>query len=87
MAANQLVQTRIDATIKAEAAAVLAAMGLTVSDAVRLMLTRVAREHALPFDPLIPNATTVAAMKEARAGNLPRANSLEELKNALNADD
>jgi DNA-damage-inducible protein J len=87
MAANQLVQTRIDPTIKAEAAAVLAAMGLTVSDAVRLMLTRVAREHALPFDPLIPNATTVAAMKEARAGNLPHANSIEELKNALDADD
>jgi DNA-damage-inducible protein J len=87
MAANQLVQTRIDGTIKAEAAAVLAAMGLTVSDAVRLMLTRVAREHALPFDPLIPNDATVAAMMEARAGNLPRANSIEELKNALNADD
>jgi DNA-damage-inducible protein J len=40
-------------------------MGLTVSDAVRLMLTKVAHEHALPFDPLIPNATTIAAMKEA----------------------
>ena len=87
MAANQLVQTRIDGAIKEEAAAVLAAMGLTVSDAVRLMLTRVARDHALPFDPLIPNATTVAAMKEARAGNLPRANSIEELKTALRADD
>lgn len=87
MAANQLVQTRIDGTIKAEAAAVLAAMGLTVSDAVRLMLTRVARDHALPFDPLIPNAATVAAMMEARAGNLPRANSIQELKNALDADD
>jgi DNA-damage-inducible protein J len=87
MAANQLVQTRIDGTIKAEAAAVLAAMGLTVSDAVRLMLTRVARDHALPFDPLIPNAATVAAMMEARAGNLPRAHSTQELKNALDADD
>lgn len=87
VAANQLVQARIDGTIKAEAAAVLAAMGLTVSDAVRLMLTRVAREHALPFDPLIPNATTVSAMMEARAGNLPRANSIEELMNALRADD
>ena len=87
MAANQLVQTRIDGAIKEEAAAVLAAMGLTVSDAVRLMLTRVAREHALPFDPLIPNATTVAAMREARAGNLPRASSIEDLKNALRADD
>jgi DNA-damage-inducible protein J len=87
MAANQLVQTRIDATIKAEAAAVLAAMGLTVSDAVRLMLTRVAREHALPFDPLIPNRATVAAMMEARAGNLPQAKNVEELKTALGADD
>ena len=87
MAANQLVQTRIDAAIKAEAAVVLAAMGLTVSDAVRLLLTRVAREHALPFDPLVPNETTIAAMKEARAGNLPSANSIEELMAALNADD
>ena len=85
--ANELVQTRIDGAIKAEAAAVLAAMGLTVSDAVRLMLTRVAREHALPFDPLIPNATTIEAIKQARAGNLPRVNSIEELKSALNADD
>ncbi len=87
MAANQIVQARIDGAIKAEAAAVLAAMGLTVSDAVRLMLTRVAREHALPFDPLIPNETTIAAMKEARAGNLPSVTSVEALKNALRADD
>jgi DNA-damage-inducible protein J len=87
MAANQIVQARVDGAIKAEAAAVLAAMGLTVSDAVRLMLTRVAREHALPFDPLIPNETTIAAMKEARAGNLPGVTSVEALKNALRADD
>lgn len=87
MAANQLVQARIDGAIKEEASAVLAAMGLTVSDAVRLLLTRIAREHALPFDPLIPNAVTVAAMMEARAGNLPRANSVAELKAALDADD
>jgi DNA-damage-inducible protein J len=51
------------------------------------MLTKVAHDHALPFDPLIPNATTIAAMKEARAGNLPKANTLDELKKALNADD
>lgn len=87
MAANQIVQARIDGAIKEEAAAVLAAIGLTVSDAVRLMLTKVAREHALPFDPLIPNATTVAAMKESRAGNLPRVNSIADLKTALNAGD
>jgi len=87
MAANQLVQARIDGAIKEEAAAVLATMGLTVSDAVRLLLTRVAREHALPFDPLTPNATTIAAMKEARAGNLPRFESIEALITDLNADD
>jgi DNA-damage-inducible protein J len=85
MAANQLVQTRIDGAIKEEAAAVLAAMGLTVSDAVRMLLTKIAREHALPFDPLIPNATTIAAMKEARAGNLPSVNSIADLKAALDA--
>ena len=85
MAANQLVQTRIDGAIKEEAAAVLAAMGLTVSDAVRMMLTKVAHEHALPFDPLIPNATTIAAMMEARAGNLSSVSSITDLKAALNA--
>lgn len=88
MAANQLVQARIDGAIKDEAAAVLAAMGLTVSDAVRLMLTKVAKEHTLPFDPLTtPNATTIAAIKEARAGKLPRAKSIADLKKALNAGD
>ena len=87
MAANQLVQTRIDGEIKEEAAAVLAAMGLTVSDAVRLLLTKIAREHALPFDPLIPNATTIAAMKEARAGNLPKFDSVAALMADLHADD
>jgi len=50
MAANAIVQARIDATVKAEAAAVLDNMVLTVSDAVRILLTRVAKEGALPFD-------------------------------------
>jgi DNA-damage-inducible protein J len=86
MAANQLVQARIDGDIKKEAAVVLAAMGLTVSDAVRLLLTRVAREHALPFDPLIPNATTIAAMMEARQGNLETV-TLDQLQTVLDADD
>ena len=87
MAANALVQTRIDGAIKEEAATVLAAMGLTVSDAVRLLLTRVASEKALPFAPLVPGATTLAAMKEARKGGLPRFDSVEALMDDLNADD
>jgi DNA-damage-inducible protein J len=87
MAAKALVQARIDGAVKEEAAAVLASMGLTVSDAVRLLLTRVAKEHALPFDPLIPNAETVEAMKEARRGKLASFDSVDELMADLNADD
>ncbi|NEX15966.1 MAG: type II toxin-antitoxin system antitoxin, RelB/DinJ family [Halochromatium sp.] len=87
MAANTRVQARIDDDVKEEATAVLAAMGLTVSDAVRLMLTRVAREHALPFDPLIPNPETIEAMKEARRGQLRSFGSVDELMADLDADD
>ena len=87
MAANQLVQARIDGKVKEEAAAVLAAMGLTVSDAVRLLLTKVAQEKALPFEPLIPNPVTIEAMKEARKGGLPRFDSVQALMDDLHEDD
>ena len=86
MVANALVQARIDSEVKEEATAVLAAMGLTVSDAVRLMLTRVAREHTLPFDPLIPNPKTIEAMKEARRGQLQSFDSVDDLMDDLNAE-
>ena len=49
MPANSLVQTRIDAKVKAKAAEVLEKMGMTISDAVRILLTRTANEGALPF--------------------------------------
>ena len=65
MAANAVVRARIDEETKEESRAVLAAMGLSLPDAFRLMLTRIAREKALPFDLLIPDATTIAAMTEA----------------------
>jgi DNA-damage-inducible protein J len=87
MAANALVQTRIDGKVKEEAAAVLSTMGLTVSDAVRLMLTRVAHDKALPFEPLVPNEETIAAMREARAGGLERFSSVDALMAELNEDD
>ena len=87
MAANAIVQARVEQSVKDEAASVLAAMGLTISDAVRLMLVRVAREHALPFDPMIPNAETIAAMREARAGGLKSFKTVEDLMADLNADD
>ena len=87
MSANAVVRARIDEHIKEEATVVLAAMGLTVSDAFRIMLTRVAREKALPFEPLVPNATTIKAMKEARRGGLKSFASVEDLMADLNADD
>ncbi|MEI7892236.1 MAG: type II toxin-antitoxin system RelB/DinJ family antitoxin [Myxococcales bacterium] len=87
MAANQLVQSRIDGAIKEEASLVLESMGLTVSDAVRMLLTRIARDHAFPFDPFVPNETTIEAMREARSMGLARANSIAELRAALDADD
>ncbi|MDR1126100.1 MAG: type II toxin-antitoxin system RelB/DinJ family antitoxin [Deltaproteobacteria bacterium] len=87
MMANGIVQARIDNAVKEEAAAVLATIGLTVSDAVRLLLMRIAHDKAMPFNPLIPNAETIAAIEEARAGNLPRFHSVEELMADLNADD
>jgi len=87
MAANQLVQARIDGAIKEQAATVLAAMGLTVSDAVRLLLTKVAHDKALPFEPLIPNATTIQAMKDARAGRVKSFDSIETLMADLHEDD
>lgn len=87
MASNALVTTRIDKKIKSDSASVLDAMGLSLSDAVRMLLTRVAREGALPFEPLVPNAETIAAMKEARAGKLASFNSVEDLMKDLDADD
>jgi DNA-damage-inducible protein J len=86
MAANALIQTRVNPEIKEEATAVLQAIGLTVSDAVRLMLTRVARDKALPFEPWTPNETTVAAMREARAGKLESV-TLDDLQALLDAGD
>ena len=86
--ANTTVRARIDEQTKEEAAAVLAAMGLTVSDAFRLMMVRIAKEKALPFEPLIPNAKTIAAIKEARRGGLPRhRGSTRAFLKSLNADD
>jgi DNA-damage-inducible protein J len=49
MTANALVQTRIDPAVKERAAAVLEELGITVSEAVRILLTRTANEGALPF--------------------------------------
>ena len=87
MTANAVVRARIDERIKEEASTVLAAMGLTVSDAFRIMLTRIANEKAFPFEPLSPNNTTFAAMREARKGKLKRFDDVDSLMADLHAKD
>ncbi len=86
MIENTVVRARIDAATKAEASAVLASIGLSLSDAIRLMLRRVAAEKALPFEPLIPNAETIEAIMEARRGELVKIGSLDNMFRDLNAD-
>lgn len=87
MTMNTVVRARIDAQIKEEAAAVLAAIGLTPSDAFRMLLIRIAKEKALPFEPLIPNKKTIEAMKAARRGELTTIDSIDTLLSQLNEND
>jgi DNA-damage-inducible protein J len=85
--ATATIHVRVDRKLKTKAAKTLDAMGLSVSDAVRLLLTRIAAEQALPFEVRVPNAVTRAAMEEVRRGDLPTASSVRELMDRLNAED
>lgn len=80
-----MIHVRVDETLKSEATKALADMGLTISDAVRVLLTRVAKEHAFPFPIKVPNAQTRAAMEAARSkqGTPGRFANAEELFDAL----
>jgi DNA-damage-inducible protein J len=86
MVENSVVRARIDEATKSEAAAVLAAVGLSLSDAFRLLLKRVAAEKALPFEPLVPNAETVEAMKAARRSDVVTVGEPAGLLASLNED-
>jgi DNA-damage-inducible protein J len=79
MAATTMVHVRVDESIKNQAAETLASMGLTVSDAVRVFLTRVVTDQQLPFALQAPNASTRAAMREARAISKARYASTDAL--------
>jgi DNA-damage-inducible protein J len=87
MPAADVVRARIDPALKKEATAVLSEMGLSISDAIRMMLVRVAAEHALPFDVRIPNKETEKAMQAARSGNVARFDSTSALMADLNDDE
>jgi DNA-damage-inducible protein J len=84
MAATAFVRARIDETLKDEAALVLANMGLTVSDVVRVVLTKIAKEKALPFEMRVPNTLTETTMaKSERGEDVHHANNASDLFNQL----
>ena len=85
--ANTYVRARIDASTKERAADALEAMGLSISDAIRLLMLRIADEQRLPFDIKVPNATTREAMAELEAGKGTRFTSVDGLMADLHADD
>ncbi len=86
-AADTYVRARIDAKTKERAAGALADMGLSISDAIRLLMLRIADERRLPFDVKAPNAGTAAAIAELEAGKGKKLASIEALMADLNADD
>ena len=87
MTTDAVVRARIDKKIKDQAARVLEQMGLTLSDAIRLMMIRTAADKALPFKVKAPNTATKAAMKQAKAGRVKTAHNTKSLMADLNADD
>jgi len=87
MTADAVVRARIDGRTKKKATKVLADMGLSVSDAIRLMLVRVAAEKALPFDVKLPNEDSLKAIAELERGEGQRFDTIDEFLADLNARD
>ncbi len=85
--ADTYVRARIDTKTKERAADALEAMGLSISDAIRLLMLRVADERRLPFEVKVPNATTRKAMAELEAGKGKRFASVDALMVDLHAND
>ena len=79
MATTTMIHVRVNEDLKREAAQALESMGLSVSDAVRVFLTRIAADQAFPFAIQVPNATTQAAMIEARTITKARFNHSDDL--------
>ncbi|AHE99675.1 type II toxin-antitoxin system RelB/DinJ family antitoxin [Thioalkalivibrio paradoxus] len=79
MSADTVVRARIDSETKKRATAALEAMGLSVSDAIRLLMLRIADEQRLPFTVQVPNALTAKALEDLESGKGKRFDSAEEL--------
>jgi DNA-damage-inducible protein J len=81
------VRARIDTKTKARAAEALEAMGLSISDAIRLLMLRIADERRLPFEVKVANAETRAAIAELEVGKGQRFDGVDDLMADLRADD
>jgi DNA-damage-inducible protein J len=86
MASHSTVRARVDEQVKVRAAKILAERGLSVSDAIRLLLTRVAIDKELPFDIGVPNAQTRAAMAEMESGEGEAFDRIGDFMADLNAE-
>lgn len=87
LSADSTVRARIDSDTKRKASKALKSMGLSVSDAIRLMLVRVAQEKRLPFEIKVPNAATRMAIEELEQGGGKRFSTVSALMDDLDADD
>lgn len=85
--ASTMVHIRVDEKLKQEACAALEDMGLSLSDAVRLLLVRVAAEKALPFEIRVPNKSTIYAMEEVKSGKMETFASIASLMANLDEND
>ena len=82
--ADTYVRARIDTQTKELATDALDAMGLSVSDAIRLLMMRIAEERCLPFTVKVPNADTLDAIAELEAGKGKQSNTVDGLISELN---
>lgn len=85
--ADTYVRARIDTATKEQAASALEAMGLSISDAIRLLMLRIADEHRLPFEVKAPSASSRQALAEIKAGKIKRFANVDDLMADLHADD
>ena len=85
--ADTYVRARIDTVTKERAADALEAMGLSISDAIRLLMLRVADEQKLPFEVRVPNARTRKAIAELESGKGKRFRTVNALMEDLHAND
>lgn len=86
MISDTYVRARIDSATKARASEALEAMGLSISDAIRLLMLRIADERRMPFDVRVPNATTKEAIRQLEAGEGRRVQNVAELFDELERD-